>query len=293
MLLSNPVAGIFGKGMEPAEAAAKLRKRDKNAMECLAEIAESNDRKALAYIWIAVELGCNIIVFGENGADLERFVDAVSVFVPPHMNLMDLRTGRASDPRINFMGVIQTGKLAPQRNQRIAERYMPDYVISTNVRNGELNDTFALSKHGVSFISQITGDFINMPIVKALQSRPFKVEKRNIQMLDLSVFIENEGNAIKLKTITEYRWLCRAETVKYKEKSMVEYSNMHIACNGNLDDGKALKSKVMGTYGRLSLFSEEETMEELHKRANFLSSLGDATQSVTGHHSVEMYYEIK
>lgn len=293
MILPNPILKVHHGKEGPARAAAMLGRSGKRAAQCLADLSNSADRGALSYIWVAIELGYNIMVFGTNAADVENFADAISAFVPPHKSVIDLRDGKQFDERTNFMGVIHTRRIFRQRNCEIAEKYMPDYLIVPEGERGRLDDYFALAKHGVSFIAPAVGNFTDRSIVKMLTSGQFKVKASNVHMLDMSVFVESNQNACIIKTVTEYRWLCRGETVKYDKHQLVKYENIHVVSNGKINEHNLAKSKLAGKYSHLFLFSTQEAVEELDKRAEFLGSINSTISNCGTKHAVEMYYEIK
>ena len=77
----------------------------------LIDVLKNTDTRALAYLWIAVELNYNMVVFGKNG-ETDTTVSALSMLVPRYHAVLDISKDNNMGSRINFMKMVgrKTGK---------------------------------------------------------------------------------------------------------------------------------------------------------------------------------------
>jgi hypothetical protein len=247
----------------------------------------------LAYLWLAIESDYNIVVFSENKAHAENFIESLSSFVPLYQSVIDTRcNGATLDQRLNFLNVISSKNINVIREEGFLQTHMPDRIIARDPGKG-LDGIFSLSTQGTFFISTISGNFLNSSAIKLLRSKYFRVKESNLHMLDLSVFLEGRGEDYKIPQITEYKWLARGEITLASDDVSKIYQNISI-CNDNIartDD--ILSSKLIKNYSNSNLISIKEAFEEIKSRADFLEELGKSGFKSSQKNPIEMYYEIK
>lgn len=296
MPLPKPLSKIirrFQNKESIAELTARISSTKANPAMRMAELAPNNDKMALAYLWIAMELDYNMLVFAENRADAEDFMESLSCFIPMYKSVIDTRSkGMVLDQRMNFLNIAATKSTSAVEQLRLVQRLMPDRLMIRDAGKS-LDAVFSLSIDGVSFTSSVIGDFANRSIIKLLQSGRFRVKAEHLQMLDLSIFL-NRQKEKSISMITEYRWLDRGEiTVRSDEPMPKRYRNIGICRSNTASMDCISESKLVKRYSELNLISREEAMEELKNRADFLGEFGKPGFKCRQKNPIEMYYEIK
>ncbi len=248
----------------------------------LIDVLKNTDTRALAYLWIAVELNYNMVVFGKNG-ETDTTVSALSMLVPRYHAVLDISKDNNMGSRINFMKMVgrKTGK-----TRGLVGSIMPDRVIDRSADS--LCFLFGCAKYGISFIASVNGDFRNVSIVRALRSGRFGIRPFDMNALDISIMLDSNSN---ISRITEYRWLEKAE-ISTIEKDFVPKSinNMSMMSNGQFDNDSVIRSKVVEAYAKSNFISSNCALKELEKRADFLKRVaaGDGARTDL----VERYCEI-
>ncbi len=300
MKLQNPVFKLnlnYAEKRGTAEKVASGYHSKEDVISDMVKLAETTNRTTLAYLWLAVELDCNILVFSNSETASKRFIESICQFVPTYKTVVDMRPkNRELDDRLNIINMIGANSSNVAMQLKSVQKLMPDRIMIDNA-DKNLDKLFMLSKEGISFISSIKGFPIGRSIVKMLQSRPFKVSANNIHMLDISIILKEGESGYGIHSITEYRWINRAE-IKVDTDGMEAkmYRNVRIFMEGLADPTNAksvMESKVVKNYADYNLMDEEETAVELNKRASFLDGLVFQNRNSRECKGMEMYYEIK
>ena len=239
------------------------------------------DPTAIAYLWMAVELNLNILIIGEGVNGLINFLAG---FILDYRTVLDLRDDSRSNGRINYATLS-----AKSRDFRsIREKTIgifPDRVIY-ETENGHVNDIFAMSRYGISFMAAARCGPCNN-LVKSLLSKQFGVSNSNIHMLDIAVWAGSSGTVSK---ITEYKWLDRAEMIANKDRlASKRYSNMLIMGYGRVYSENLPESKVLKAYSRMNIVGKGGVRGELVARKLFVEDAMMAGAPI----NPESYYDIR
>lgn len=266
----------------------------------LAKLLESADPLSLAYLWIAIELNCSMVVFHRR-EKAEGLIDGLGMLAPRYHTILDISRDSDVNSRINFMKMISKGRsngmpgilgLPKMLAGRHAHRaggamaaVMPDRVIDRS--EDSLGLLFGFAKYGVSFIASVGGDFYNRSIVRALRSGRFGIRPSDISAVDVSIMLDGSG----ICRITEYRWLERAE-IKATERDFVPKSvyNISMMQNRQFNRDNAPISKVVEAYAESNFISKGYALKELEKRADFLKRA--AMEGGADADLIERYHQI-
>jgi len=255
---------------------------------------------ALAYLWIAIELNYNLVVF-HICKDAKAIISALSMFVPRYHTVVDISGDKVVDSRVNFTKLITTGSedgvlalldlskipawVRAGTTRRLIDSVMPDRIIGPKDSLGLL---FSGSKYGISFIASVSGDFYNRSIVKALRSRRFGIDPSDINAIDISIMLDGNSH---ICSITEYMWLERAE-IKVIEKGFVPRSinNISIMSGGRFNRDSIGNSKLIEAYAKSNFISKDYALNELERRKDFLERAAISGNAKTDF--IERYHEI-
>ena len=243
----------------------------------LREASGCNDLNALSYLWLAVESGCNILVHSHSGKweYPASFMGAISALIPRWQLVLDLA---GQEQRINF---VRMNRLCKdwKSMEGIVNGLMPDRIIM-DMRSGMYNELFGLAKYGISIIAAMP--YVYGSVVKALSSGRFGIVEPELSSIDVSVFVEGNG----IRTITEYRWLSRAE-LDASAQLVGRFRNSIIAAGGSAINSAIRESKIICKLAKENLLSADGAMQELEGRAAFLSRF--ASSGI----ELDRYFEVR
>jgi hypothetical protein len=265
----------------------ELKEDTKNNM---LSVLGKTDPFLLSFLWICMEEQRNMLLLADNSANANDFMDTLGILVPNHHTTQIIGKSNKFDNRLNFINAHALGN-SIEGQIDVANRIIPDRIIIEKA-NEFLADVFELAKFGVSFVASVNGEFCNRNLIKKLNSE-FKVNKNNMNMVDISVLIQEVNGIAAITGITEYKWLQRYE-IKANEYDMIakDYTNIRLMNESKLDIMQLDKSKIIEKYMRDNLIGIEDIYEELTKRAEFLKSLSNK-ENMRYTNPIEMYYEIK
>jgi type IV secretory pathway ATPase VirB11/archaellum biosynthesis ATPase len=284
----STIKNSFSRQVSLAERVYRTNQFQGSVAEDLAKFLSSNDKMTLAYLWLAIESDFNILIISNNSIDTKSIIDAIGTFVPIYSNVLDLRKRKAKDRRINFIDLIDYKNIKLKDKLEIAKKLMSDRIL-LDKESRELNRLFKVSKEGISFIAEASGNLFGKSIIKMLKNR-FKVKDNDISMLDLSVFVD-ENDISRIKAITEYHWIDRCDT-NLRANILKKYENIRIMKEGHLI-GDVENSKLVKDYSYRNLLDEEEVFEELSNRAKFLDNLSSKNPKDYCNDEIIKYYSIK
>lgn len=246
-------------------------------------LAERIDLRTLAYLWIAIEYDYNILILGRQKPARE-LVEGLSLFIPRYRTALDITRDNRAIGRINFSKATNAGRLGRAGVEMAIEAAKPDRLIAANARF--LGMLFAYPKFGISFMGSIEGCDPSRGIVRALLARPYRISRSDINSLDISIVLDSAG----ISSITEYRWLEKAETSILEGRILAKnYRNAAIFRWGAPNPEQIGLSKVIESYAKSNLISVGYASNELDRRAEYLRRIGTGKQVLD---PIERYYEI-
>ena len=233
----------------------------------------------LAYAWMAMDSGRNIVVAGAPASGKTTLLSALFFFIPRFEKVVtieeDINELRARMDVTNTVELYGSryGGVTTREQVINALRMRPSRLIVGEVRGEETRELFSSANLGIPFITTMHSNSGGMDIVKKLMVRPMGVESRSLSMLDVALYMRHTGIAKRLLSeVYEYRWLSRAETeradVEVGEGDAVEI--VGVVSGGVLDRGALKGSKAIEAFSRKAGLSTRLALREFEKRSAFL-----------------------
>ena len=236
------------------------------------------DMETIAYLWIAIDAGMNIIISGSPASgkttmlgSLSRLIPQTckSVIIEEEIDELDINDGIQNT--VSLRGKNQG--ISNTRSQMInALRMRPDWMIVGEIRGEETKDLFAGANIGIPFLTTMHSNSDGLSAIKKLMVRPMSVEPGSISMLDLCIYMRQNGiNSRIISSIMEYMWLSKAEIENGTPLENGDSVEGRIICS----EGKTSRNTIMGSKA-LSYFSSRKKItmnaakSEVAKRIAFL-----------------------
>jgi flagellar protein FlaI len=178
----------------------------------------------LAYMWLAIQNRCNILVTGGTGAGKTTFLNAVCVFIPRSAKVVSVEdTRELTLPHENWTPAVTRGGFGPpdMSGKRYGEvtlfdllkesfRQRPDYVIVGEVRGAEAFVLFQGAASGHPSFGTIHAGSVE-EVVKRLQGPPINLPSTFLKLLDIVVvmtFAKSLGeNVRRVKEVSEIEFV--------------------------------------------------------------------------------------
>ncbi len=167
---------------------------------------------ALAYLWMAVEAGKNIIISGAPGSGKTTMLTAISSFLPRDLRIVTI------EEEINeicldrgLSHLVQLRSSSPGMGigdqVRNALHMRPEMLVIGEIRGSEANDVFSGANIGVPFMTTMHSDGDGNALLARLYSKPMHLEDSLIRRLDITLFMRrNPDGSRKLESMSEYLW---------------------------------------------------------------------------------------
>ncbi|MDE1855126.1 MAG: CpaF family protein [Candidatus Micrarchaeota archaeon] len=244
---------------------------------------------ALAYLWLAMDSGLNVIVAGAPASGKTTMMSALFGFVSrvekvliveEEVNELKIRLDVNNSVALYGSGI--GGKTNTRNQVTNALRMRPDRLVIGEVRGDETRELFAGANLGVPFMTTMHSNEGGMEIIKKLMVKPMNVDVRSLNCLDLALYMKHIGISKRvLGGLYEYKWLSRAETDRLgtviEESDSVDMVSM--VNEGVLDSGVMRSSKVIDAYSRKSGKSQKMALREMERRAEFLKVVFEGCKS--------------
>ncbi len=167
---------------------------------------------ALAYLWMAVESGKNIVISGAPGSGKTTMLAALSAFMPDTCRVVTIEE-EINEIRLDggLTNVVQLQSSSPGMSVgdqvRNALHMRPEMLIVGEIRGREANEVFSGANIGVPFMTTMHSDSDGIGIVSRLRSEPMHLEERLVKRLEISLFMRRDANGSrKLESVSEYTW---------------------------------------------------------------------------------------
>lgn len=252
-------------------------------------------KEDIVYLWMGLEVGCNIIISGSPSSGKTTLLTAISALMPRYERIITIEED-VNELKFysNFINAVNLKSRSKQgltlKDQVINSLHLrPDRLIIGEIRGPEAHDIFFGANTGIPFITTMHSEADENSLLARLESRPMSVESHLIQSLDIAIFMEHRyDNTRKLSRLVEYNWLSKAETLGDKELPMVKLNAM---VNNTIFDMHLLnESKVIKRYATLHGMSNDEAVNEFMRRSKFLEAIPRDTEFSS---YIERYWEIK
>ena len=241
------------------------------------------DPNTLAYIWLAVESGANIIISGPPASGKTTLLVSILSFVRRHRRIVTIEED-INELKFypNVANIVQLSGFKSKlfcntRDQAInALRMRPDVLVVGEVRGNEARELFSGANLGVQFMTTLHSNENGLAVINRLLAKPLEVDPRVLSMLDLSIHMEKRNESGKhISQIIEYNWLSRAEVqgggTTLENGDSVEMRYM--AKDSLFYQDKLGESKIINMYCKTNSKQTQDAIKELQKRGTFLKSL--------------------
>lgn len=206
--------------------------------------------EVLAYLWILVEHGTNILVVGGTGSGKTTIVNCVASFIRPEARIVSIEDTKELRlvhenwlPSIaragTGVGGESTGEITLFDLLKASFRQRPDYVIVGEIRGQEANVLFQGMASGHSGISTMHAEDVKT-VIKRLETPPINLSPSLVEILDVACLVGHakiKGQDVrKLRAIQEiirvgengeaeinvpFQWDARRNVFMFKRDSYV------------------------------------------------------------------------
>ena len=240
----------------------------------------------LAYLWLAIESRCNIIVSGAPPSQRSLLLNTLNAFIPSNEPAIMISEDANE---IKGTGICNITSLygskynstTSKENVLNALRMRPARIIVNEIRAEEAKHLFMGANTGVSFATTMCSDGEGAQIVKKLLEKPMCVSTKNIGSLDIVVSMQHIDTARQaISSVSEYRWLSRAEInegAKIGEEDMVQVKE--IMKEHKIDKVALKESKLIACYSRTRGITNEDSLEEFERRAKLIEKSVNLSKS--------------
>lgn len=232
----------------------------------------------LAYIWMALDSKMNIVISGAPASGKTTLLGALGSFIPPYSKLLtieeEINELRFNMPMFNIVSLQGSRYGATNTRSQVinALRLRPDRIIIGEIRGEEARELFSGANMGIPFMTTMHSGEESLAVIKKLLVKPMTVEPRSLSMLDLSIYMRQSGIRSRiLSSITEYKWLSRAETesgIEVGDGDSVE--TLTTVSDGKTSDEVVDHSKALSMYSKINGISRNGAMREFRRRSSFL-----------------------
>jgi archaeal flagellar protein FlaI len=250
----------------------------------------------LAYLWLTVEHGKNIMVIGGTGSGKTTLLNALTFFIPPQARIVSIEDTRELNlehanwlPSVSREGV----GLANLVGQKYGEvtmfnllkesfRQNPDYVIVGEIRGEEAYVLFQGMASGHPSFGTMHADSVDT-MVKRLETPPINLSSSLVEVIDVvlsMISTKRSGKSVRrLKDVNE--------VISIGEKGGANTINQPFVWNPTTDKyDYVVESDIFKKLVRQQGLSESEIVEEWRKRTMLLIAMYE--KEIFDFHEVQM-----
>jgi archaeal flagellar protein FlaI len=148
----------------------------------------------LAYLWLLVENGSNMLVVGGTGSGKTSFINCVAFFIPPEARVVSIEDSRELKlehenwlPSVARAGIgggaDKVGEVSMFDLLRGSFRQRPDYIIVGEVRGKEANVLFQGMAAGHASMATMHANDVQT-VIRRLQTPPINLSPSLVETLD-------------------------------------------------------------------------------------------------------------
>ncbi len=236
----------------------------------------------LAYLWLAMESGLNIVIAGAPASGKTTFLTSILAFAKRYRRIIvieeDVNEFKFYHNAINMVplyGTNSKSSVSTREQARNALRMRPEIMVIGEIRGDEAKELFGAANTGIQFLTTMHSNETGQAIIKRLLTKPMEVDDRLISQLDMSVYMREDGLSRKVSNISEYRWLSRAEILE-PEQNINDSDSVGISSiveNCTLNRQALRGSKAVLSFAKSHGISDKQAMKELDRRRAFLEGL--------------------
>lgn len=170
----------------------------------------------LAYLWLLIENGSNIMVIGGTGAGKTSLLNSMAFFIPPQSRIVSIEDTRELAlfhenwlPSVVREGIginKEEGEIDMFTLLKESFRQRPDYVIVGEIRGKEAYVLFQGAASGHSTMSTMHAEDVNT-MIRRLETKPIELSPSLVNTIDAVCVIgsirKSEKNERRVKEIVE------------------------------------------------------------------------------------------
>jgi flagellar protein FlaI len=286
------INATFGAGVTirgPTFNVRKFREIPFTPLDLIALKTFSAD--AMAYLWICVERGLNILITGGTATGKSTALNAVSLFIPQNLKIISIEdTAELNLMRENWIQSVSRPGIGPAGGGegggaygqvsmfdllKASFRQRPDYVIVGEVRGKEATVLFQGMSSGHPALGTIHAQSVET-VVERLSTPPINLPPTLIGVLDVLVVMTHTPaiteNARRIKEITEIlegKTLRTNAVFKWNpSKDDVEYTGESTILRRVMGDKKVFVDVIDAKPKRVGSLKELES--EMYDRSDYL-----------------------
>ncbi len=240
---------------------------------------------ALAYLWMSLDAGLNIVIAGSPASGKTTVLSALMQLIPKYQKIVtieeevnELKIDIDVNNTVALYGTKSREKIGVREQVQNALRMRPQRVIVGEVRGDETRELFSASNLGVQFMTTMHSNEGGADTIKRLLLSPMSVEPSAIGFLDIVVYMQQTDITKRVVShVYEYKWLSRAETLN----GTLEVGNgdsveiCESVSNAELIKAYLMYSKVADAFSKKYEISKKLAVKELERRSAFIKKLCD------------------
>lgn len=150
----------------------------------------------LAYLWLLVEQGCNIMIIGGTASGKTSFLNVVACFIPPQARVISIEdTKEIRLMHENWLPSVARTGMAGGKGEitlfdllKASFRQRPDYVIVGEIRGKEAFVLFQGMASGHSALGTMHADDVET-MIKRLETPPINLSPTLVELMDAVVIM--------------------------------------------------------------------------------------------------------
>ncbi|MEM5793228.1 MAG: type II/IV secretion system ATPase subunit [Candidatus Aenigmatarchaeota archaeon] len=260
----------------------------------------TTDVRTLAFLWMAVDYGCSILVSGGTATGKTVFLNVLSSFIRPEMKIVSIEdTAELKLHHPHWIPHVSRTSISTEVGKEMGQidlfdllkeslRQRPDYIIVGEVRGQEAYVLFQQMATGHPSFATIHADTIEK-LIDRLTTPPINLSPSLIESLDLIVFLSRlkyKGKFTrKLQAIYEISGFDREKNIPITSP-IFEW---------DAEDDKIKSKNPSITLRKITIktgMSEKELVEEFKRRMNIINWLveNNITDNQTITQVINLYY---
>ena len=250
----------------------------------------------LAYLWILIEHGANILIVGGTGSGKTTLLNCIASFIKPEARVITIEDTREIrlvhenwQPSVARMGTgvggENTGEITMFDLLKASFRQRPDYVIVGEIRGAEAFVLFQGMASGHSGISTMHADDVKT-VIRRLETTPINLSPSLVETLDvicLASFAKVKGHDTrKVRAVQEiisikengdaevnvpFQWDASRNVFMFKRESIV-FKKIVAKKGISLEELKKefeLRRKLLNSLYKKNLFEFEEVQKVINE----------------------------
>ncbi len=240
----------------------------------------------LAYLWLSIEAGKNIIVLGGTGVGKTSTLNAISLFIPPNSKVVSIEdTKEINIPHENWISAVTrsgvgegrfiTGRSAGEIDMFdllvSALRQRPDYVIVGEIRGKEAYNLFQAMSMGQTTLTTMHAHSLE-DMMTRLENYPINIPRTMITSANLVV----RQSIVKVNGRMERRITDVSEIVRLDPESNELIFNSVFSWNSSRDKiAHSAQSGSIKERENRSGAEDNRTIEEIERRGEIIRSMAE------------------